>query len=164
MAGIIIEGVHYMPPLKPGDHVVFVCVGNHTRSPLAAAMFARIMKAHGIDCKVESAGTMRWMHDLGAASEWARLRYTRDYDLSAHRNRHYSELELTPETFVICLDDRAHEEMENVSDIGKDRLHLLLAPRGVFDPSASFSMEAYEMCFWQLKRGIEQLIRQLLDE
>ena len=153
-----------MPPLKPGDHVVFICVGNHTRSPLAAAMFARIMKARGVDCRVESAGIMSGLSGIGAAPMWTRLTYTREYDLSQHRNRHYSELKLTPETFVICVDDRAYEEISREAGIDSDRLHLLLAPRGFFDPSGSFSPDAYEMCFWQLKRGIDQLIRQLLGE
>lgn len=67
--------------------VLLVCTGNTCRSPLAAALLRRELRARGVEgVEVESAGTGAW--EGVPASEGSYLvGLENDLDLSAHRSR-----------------------------------------------------------------------------
>ena len=67
--------------------VVFVCLGNICRSPIAEAVFRSLLDGAGLGHLVEvsSAGTGRWHVGEGADRRAARTLSARGYDASAHR-------------------------------------------------------------------------------
>jgi len=152
-----------MPKLLPGGHIVFVCVGNRTRSPLAAAHFAQKMRLRGFDCKIESAGTMVGVNGMRATLVWSQLEETRGYDLSKHRSRYIGTLDLTKDTFLACLDDDSERDVRCSPIIEQSRVRLLYSTRGVFDPSDNPFLNAYRECFRQIDIGIDRLIEEIID-
>ena len=71
-----------LPPIRS---VLFICHGNVCRSPFAAAVFERAVRACGVDIEVDSAGIIGpdRQSPAGALAAAARL----DIDLTAHRSK-----------------------------------------------------------------------------
>ena len=144
------------PKLEKGGHVVFVCMGNIHRSPLAAAMFKARVEARGFPCIVESAGII----DVGskpAASEWATHKFAKTFDLSAHRSRHISAVKYTPETFFVCADTLILLDVSRLDGISEERVLPLNSFCGVCDPQ----YHGYDTCFTQIHTGIAMLVEKL---
>ena len=46
--------------IKPINSILFVCLGNICRSPLAEGVFRAVLAEHGDDLLIDSAGTGGW--------------------------------------------------------------------------------------------------------
>lgn len=90
--------------------VLFVCTANRFRSPLAEAVFRKLLREHGID--------MNW--DVGSAGSWtegglppipsaAWFRDQLGLDLSQHRSRSVSR-ELMTKYHLILVMEKGHKE------------------------------------------------------
>jgi protein-tyrosine phosphatase len=75
-------------PVAPGA-VLFVCLGNICRSPVAAAVMRARLDAAGLASavRVDSAATHAYRIDSPAHPETRRLAELRGYDLGGHRAR-----------------------------------------------------------------------------
>ncbi len=91
--------------------VLFVCLGNICRSPLAeAALRSRLSKA-GLDWEVDSAGTGHW-HVGGPPDPRAQAEAKRrGEDISSYRARQIGEVDYSSFTHIFALD------RENLADI-----------------------------------------------
>jgi protein-tyrosine phosphatase len=107
--------------------VLFVCLGNICRSPLAEAAFRREAEARGIDVEIDSAGTGDW--NLGKAPDPRAQAVARaqGIDISGLRSRL-----VTPEDFmrfdhIVALDRKNRADLEAITPPnGTARLSLLL--------------------------------------
>ncbi len=66
--------------------VLFVCSGNTCRSPLAAAIFARVAEEEGLEVEVDSAG-LEAVPGLPASEEAVAVAEEMGLDLSGHRSK-----------------------------------------------------------------------------
>ena len=121
--------------------VLFVCLGNICRSPLAEAAFRAEAERIGLDVEVDSAGTGGW--HAGEAPDRRAIAAARrnGVDISHLRAR-----KVTPEDFdrfdhVLALDEENLDDLESIRPAGsRARLRLLLdhvpgrAGQAVADP------------------------------
>lgn len=107
--------------------VLFVCLGNICRSPLAEAAFRQEIARRGIDAVVDSAGTGGW-HVGDPPDRRAQVTALRHgVDISGYRGRQVKPEDFRRFTHVVALD------RDNLSDLkaiepsdGTARLMLLL--------------------------------------
>lgn len=146
--------------------VLFVCLGNICRSPLAAAVFRHLVAEAGLEERiaVDSAGTSAW-HVGEPAHEGTRRVLKRRGIPCRHRARQIAEADLENADYIVVM-DRANEQAvrELAGSRALDgRLHLLLdfAPqlgrREVPDPW-------YDGNFEEVYRLVEAGCRGLLGE
>jgi protein-tyrosine phosphatase len=125
--------------MKPS--ILFVCLGNICRSPLAEAAFRREAERLGLEVEIDSAGTGDWHighpPDPRAAAVAARI----GIDISHRRAR-----QVTPEDFrrfdhIVALDSKNFADLERLRPAdGKAQLSMLLdhvpgrERQGVADP------------------------------
>lgn len=84
--------------------VLFVCLGNICRSPLAEAAFRLEAKRIGLDVEVNSAGTGGW-HAGEAPDRRARIVAKRHgADISSYRARKVTEQDFRRFTHIVALD------------------------------------------------------------
>lgn len=85
--------------------ILFVCLGNICRSPLAEAAFRARAEVAGIDVIIDSAGTGDW-HIGSAPDPRAQITaFRHGIDISGYRGRQVSTEDFTRFTHIYALDD-----------------------------------------------------------
>jgi protein-tyrosine phosphatase len=150
--------------------VLFVCMGNICRSPLAEAAFRdEAARAHH-DVEVDSAGTGGWHagHPPDPRAQAAARR--RGIDISGYRARQVTADDFTHFTHILALDGDNLADLEAIRPAGATaRLGLLLdhvpgrAGQGVRDPYYG-SAEGFETTWADVSAAAQGLLRSLIDE
>ncbi len=107
--------------------ILFVCLGNICRSPLAEAAFRREAEAAGLDLGIDSAGTGDW--NLGKAPDPRAQSVARaqGLDISAHRARRVTVDDFHHFDRIVALDAQNLADLRALAPAdGKARLSLLL--------------------------------------
>jgi protein-tyrosine phosphatase len=107
--------------------LLFVCLGNICRSPLAEAAFRRAAQEAGLDAQADSAGTGDWR--LGAPPDPRAQAEARrqGIDISAYRARQVAPEDFRRFTHILALDERNLADLAAIAPAGATAsLSLLL--------------------------------------
>ncbi|WP_033922122.1 low molecular weight protein-tyrosine-phosphatase [Sphingomonas sp. 37zxx] len=129
------------PVSRAAPSVLFVCLGNICRSPLAEAALRQVAEARGIAIRVNSAGTGDW-HVGSAPDPRARAEAkARGIDISGYRARQVRAADFDDYDHVVALDAKNLADLREIRPAGGGaRLSLLLdhvpgrEGQGVIDP------------------------------
>ncbi|HUO23410.1 MAG TPA: low molecular weight protein-tyrosine-phosphatase [Caulobacteraceae bacterium] len=91
-----------MPPPPPA--ILFVCLGNICRSPLAQASFQARADAAGLDVTIDSAGTGDWHVDRPPDRRAQATALRRGIDIAGYRGRQVEPEDFTRFTHIFALD------------------------------------------------------------
>ena len=107
--------------------VLFVCLGNICRSPMAEAAFSRACEEAGLDCRVDSAGTADWHRGKPPDARAQAIALRNGCDISGLRARQVGPRDFHDFTHVLALD---HDNLRRLRDLKPEgaaaRLSLLL--------------------------------------
>jgi protein-tyrosine phosphatase len=121
--------------------VLFVCLGNICRSPLAKAALRDEGDRAGIDVRVDSAGTGDWHVGQPPDKRAQRAAMRVGLDISGYRARHFDVADFDAFDHIVALDRMNLRDLEAIRPDGaRARLSLLLdhvpgrEGEDVFDP------------------------------
>ena len=154
--------------------ILFVCLGNICRSPLAEGISRAKLDARGERVEVASCGTGRW--HIGEAPDPGSVAAARrkGLDISSQRARHLSEFLLEEIPLIITMDQQNLRDVRAALGASRSREGLWLLrqfepetgvklPRpvsetaGVFDPYGS-GPDRFDEVYQQVERCCETLI------
>ena len=111
--------------MKPS--ILFVCLGNICRSPLAEAAFREEAERLGLEVEVDSAGTADWHVGRPPDERAIAVAGKNGVDISGLRARQVSADDFRRFDYIVALD---HKNMRNLQALqpsdGKARLSLLM--------------------------------------
>lgn len=147
--------------------VLFVCLGNICRSPLAEAAFRREARLAGVDIVIDSAGTGGW--HVGQApdprAQAAALR--QGVDIGDYRARQVMVADFERFTHIVALDAQNLADLEELQPDGaRAQLSLLLdhvpgrEGQGIADPYYGDD-EAFELAWSDVVMGAAGLLERL---
>ncbi len=84
--------------------VLFVCLGNICRSPLAEAAFRQELKRAGLGMEVDSAGTGNWHAGEAPDRRAQAVASLHGIDISGYRARQVSQKDFRRFTHIVALD------------------------------------------------------------
>ncbi len=154
-----------MPLSRPAPtriiSVLFVCLGNICRSPMAESIFRHMVEQAGLSriITVDSAGTGAW--HIGEAAHIGTQRILRNNGLTtSHRARVVASKDFAQFDYVIALDRSNMRDLRSMAGISATRLSLLLdhAPQlnlaDVPDPYFTGNFEETYQLVSQACRGL----------
>ena len=107
-------------------HVLFVCLGNICRSPMAEAVFQKMVDEAGLSDQiaVDSAGTGSW--HVGEKAHPGTRRVLEEHGIEYNgRSRQIRRQDIHPDTYIIVMDEDNHNEIRRRYG-SHPRLHRLL--------------------------------------
>lgn len=135
--------------------ILFVCLGNICRSPLAEGVFIHMANQADVDVRVDSAGTGSW--HVGERPDSRALAVARGHGvkLPGHARR-VGASDMSDFDYVIAMDrsNLAHLAALRRSAHGSARLHLLRE----FDPEAGRNKDVPDP-YYGGRRGFEECFR-----
>ena len=155
-------------PRKPA--VLFVCLGNICRSPLAEAAFRAEVARIGLDVEVDSAGTGDW--HLGKPPDRRAQAVAKRYgiDISFYRARQVTRQDFRRFSHIVALDLQTLAALEAMRPTGSDaELSLLLdyvegrEGEAVADPYYG-EAAGFEVTWADVTIGAEALARRIADK
>lgn len=145
--------------VKPISAVLFVCLGNICRSPLAEAILRQKAQTEGLSLDIDSAGTGSWHVGEPPCDYAIRVAKLHGLDIQHYRARQVSMKDAERFDLVIGLDDK------NVSDLkamGMSNVYKLgsfgLNGEDIPDPYFFDGFEGFETVFSMIDQCCSELI------
>ncbi|MCB9670567.1 MAG: low molecular weight phosphotyrosine protein phosphatase [Alphaproteobacteria bacterium] len=138
--------------------VLFVCLGNICRSPMADAIAAHMARQRGLDLRVDSAGTGAW--HAGEAADRRTLAVLRAHGIPYDGRARQVRVSDFAEFDLILAMDRSNlrDLLAICPPANRDRVHLVLEPLGegleVGDPYYG-GPDGFEVVYRQLTEALE---------
>ncbi|KAK2713517.1 low molecular weight phosphotyrosine protein phosphatase 1-like [Artemia franciscana] len=139
--------------------VLFICLGNICRSPIAEAVFGHLVKEKGLDQKweVDSAAIGDW--HVGNRPDKRALKALGSYNLSTnHRARQIKTEDFNNFDYIFGMDEENIEDLETLAPQSPKAKLLLLGefdPEGdriIRDPYYDRDDKGFEKCYQQCIR------------
>lgn len=150
--------------------ILFVCLGNICRSPLAEAAFKKAANEAGLDAEVESAGTADYHVGEPPDPRSIQEAERRGIDITGYRGRQLGARDFHEFDFILGMD---RSNMTDIARIdpgdGKARIAMLLdlvagqEGREVADPWYG-GPEGFATTWHEVDAGARALLAVLLDE
>ncbi len=105
-------------PVSRRPAVLFVCLGNICRSPLAEAAFRRASAEAGLDVEIDSAGTGNWHvgRPPDRRAQAIALRY--GIDIGGYRARQLHPSDFERFSHILALDHNNLEDIRAIAPVG----------------------------------------------
>ena len=107
----------------PIRSIIFVCLGNICRSPLALGIARKICQEHALKLKLDSAGTGAWHVGEPPCEGSILIANKRGIDLSTHRARKIKDKDIEDFDLIVAMDSR---NLSDLKALGFPREKLLL--------------------------------------
>jgi protein-tyrosine phosphatase len=105
--------------------ILFVCLGNICRSPLAEGVFGQVLRERGLSLKLDSAGTRAW--HVGSPPDPRSIEVARRFgiDIGAQRARRIAPEDFDDFDLILAMDETNLAELRALAPENK-RIHLFL--------------------------------------
>lgn len=144
------------------ESILFVCLGNICRSPLAEGIARELAKKRDLNLKIDSAGTSGWHIDELPCERSIIVGKRHGIDISTLRGRRvnaYSDLEFD---LVVAMDGQNYTDLKR---LGFQNLALMgdfgLQGRDIPDPYYYKDLDGFEEVYTMLEAAITELLTQI---
>jgi protein-tyrosine phosphatase len=151
----------------PVNAVLFVCLGNICRSPLAEAAFRQAAEAASLDALADSAGTGNWHVGRPPDSRARAIALRYGCDIGHYRARQVTPADFARFTHILALDDGNLSDLHRIKPANATaRLSLLLdvlpgrEGQSVADPYYGGESE-FEQIWRDVTLATQALVQQL---
>lgn len=139
--------------------ILFVCLGNICRSPLAQGIAEKIIKEEGLDIRVDSAGTGDWHIGESPCAHSIKVAALNGVDISMQKGRQIEEADIETFDLIVVLDQSNYE---NVKMMGARKLvklgHFGHLNADVPDPFFFEGFEGFDAVFSMIESCVTKLL------
>ena len=143
------------------NSILIVCVGNVCRSPMAEYLLQGMIKKHGADIRVSSAG-LGALVGKGADKYAIEVMAEHGFDCSAHRARQLDSELVKQNELILVMEHWQQKEIETIFPFARGRVHLLGKWRDteILDPYKK-PKEAFIQAFEKIDKECEEWNKKL---
>ena len=141
--------------------IIFVCLGNICRSPIAEGVAKRYAKEHQLHIEIQSAGTGDWHIGEAPCENSIKVALQNGVDISEQRARQVTKHDLKKFNMVVGLD---HKNIATLKQLGREDA-LLLGDFGyegqdVPDPYFFEGFEGFDKVYAMIETCVENLLKE----
>lgn len=92
--------------------VIFVCLGNICRSPIADGYAKKVLKENNINIKIDSAGTGSWHIGEAPCPNSIKVAQNNGVDISTLKARQVTQADIEEFDLVVALDDSNFNDLK----------------------------------------------------
>lgn len=143
------------------NSILFVCLGNICRSPLAEGIAKKVIKERNLDIHIDSAGTGDWHIGESPCAHSIKVAQMHHIDISMQRARQVSKEDFDNFDLIIGLDQSNLDNLKKISN--QDVLKLGSFGHNnedVPDPYFFDGFEGFETVFNMIESCVTQLINE----
>lgn len=146
--------------------ILFVCLGNICRSPLAHGIAQKISEENDLRWKIDSAGTSNWHTGEAPCGNSIKVANNHQTDISKQQSRPITTEDITIFDYVIAMDKQNKADMEA---FGFKDVYLLGDFAGyngtdVPDPYFFNGFEGFEKVYTMVELCVRDFIRKVENE
>ena len=146
--------------------ILFVCLGNICRSPLAHGVAQKISKDKKIALSIDSAGTSNWHAGEAPCENSIRVAQQHNVEISTQKSRTITKQDITSFHYVVAMDKENKTDMEA---FGFKNVYLLgnfsdYKGSDVPDPYFFDGFEGFEKVYTMVSRCVEDFIEKVENE
>ncbi|MEA2100689.1 MAG: low molecular weight protein-tyrosine-phosphatase [Campylobacterota bacterium] len=143
--------------------ILFVCLGNICRSPLAEGIAKEYVKNNNLDIEIDSCGTSSWHVGEAPCDNSIKIAHIQNIDISIQRARQITKDDLNRFETIIALDSSNYENLLKMG-CPKNKLSKLgfygYNSEDVPDPYFFDGFEGFEKVY----EMIDICVKRLIDE
>lgn len=153
--------------------ILFVCMGNICRSPAAEGIMNKLIKAEGLENKIEidSAGTLGFHHGEPADPRMSLHAAKRGYNLTSLSRKFDPEKDFNHFDYIVTMDDENYADIISLDKKGRYK-HKVYKMADFFDmdgydevPDPYYgSYEGFELVLDLLEEGNKNLLEKIKKE
>ena len=142
------------------NRILFVCLGNICRSPLAHGVAEHLARTNKLELHVDSAGTSDWHAGEAPCDHSIKVAQQNAIDISKQYSRPVTKEDITSFTHVVAMDRQNKEDMEA---FGFSNVHLLgdyadFQGEDVPDPYFFNGFEGFEKVYRMISLCVEDFL------
>ena len=141
--------------------IIFVCLGNICRSPIAEGVAKKYCLEKGYDFKISSAGTGSWHLGEAPCENSIKVAMQNSVDISKQRAVQFTQRDANNHDYVIGLDS---SNVQNIKKLGQEKVYKLgdfgFDGKDVPDPYFFDGFEGFDKVF----NMIDICVKNLLDD
>ncbi len=144
------------------NSILFVCLGNICRSPLAEGIAKDKAEKMGLHVKIDSAGTGSWHEGESPCTHSISVAKTHNIDISMQRARQIKSQDITRFDIIIALDESNYK---NLKAMGAQNLYKLgdygFDGEDIPDPYFFSGYEGFEKVYIMIEIAVKNLLLSL---
>jgi len=146
--------------------ILFVCLGNICRSPIAEGVAKKLVKEHRLDCIIDSAGTSAWHKGEPPCDNSIKVAEKNGIDISKQTSRPVTSEDCRKFDYVIAMDAQNQKDLESK---GFQNVYLLgefggYSGRDVPDPYYFQGFEGFEKVYRMIETSLKDFINKVKNE
>ena len=146
--------------------ILFVCLGNICRSPLAQGVAQKIAKEKNLEFIIDSAGTSNWHEGEAPCENSIKIAKQYQVDISKQHSRTITKNDIQKFDYVVAMDKQNKTDMEN---FGFTNVYLLgdfgtYKDTDVPDPYFFNGFEGFEKVYTMIALCVSDFIQKIADK
>ena len=145
--------------------ILFVCLGNICRSPLAEAIARDYIKKNNLNIKVDSAGTGSWHVGEAPCENSQKVAQLHDIDISNYKARQVTKEDFKKFNIIVALDDSNIGDLTNMGCTNLSKLGFYgYNNEDVPDPYFFNGFEGFEKVYNMIEKCVITLLMEKSNE
>ena len=142
--------------------ILFVCLGNICRSPLAEGVAQSILEKEGLNLVVDSAGTSNWHEGETPCDHSIKISIQNEVDISQQRSRPVTKQDIQIFDYVVAMDAQNKSDLENFGFTNVYKLGDFGGYKGANVPDPYFfpGFEGFEKVFKMVDICVKDFLAQ----
>ncbi len=147
-------------------NILFVCLGNICRSPLAEGVMRHKVKKQGLDVNVDSAGTAGWHSGERPDNRGIKIAKSNGIDISKLRARQFSVVDFDEFDLIFAMDESNYSDLQNLarndSDLEKIQLFTEFAElEGIYEVPDPYYDGRFAEVFDLINNACDNVIKKI---